>query len=141
MVCCRIRIQPKLDMPIQTVRQVHIANNKIVHSKKVQHVVDSLQKEILLSPQDTNAQKMWEYLRDMIHSISLLILGKKHGKRNYWFHAYSYVMTLATEAKNTVLDDHKWALSQRTLLIFRATRNKVQQTARQCANDYWLHLQ
>ena len=44
------------------------------------------------------------------------------------------------EAKRAALIAYKQSPSERNLHILRAARSKVQQTARQCANEYWTQL-
>ena len=49
-------------------------------------------------------------------------------------------MTPATEAKRNALTAYKANPSDQNRQILWAARSKVQQRARQCANDYWLQL-
>ena len=49
-------------------------------------------------------------------------------------------MTPVIEAKRDDLTAYKANPSEQNLQILRAARSKVQQCARQCANDYWLQL-
>ena len=49
-------------------------------------------------------------------------------------------MTPVIEAKRNALTAYKANPSEQNLHILRAARSKVQQCARQCANDYWLQL-
>ena len=43
-------------------------------------------------------------------------------------------------AKRSAMIEYKREPSQRNLLALKAARSKAQQTARRCANDYWLQL-
>ena len=49
-------------------------------------------------------------------------------------------MTPAIDAKRNTLTAYKASPSEQNLQILRAARSKVQQHAKQCANDYWLQL-
>ena len=44
------------------------------------------------------------------------------------------------EAKRDALTTYKASPSEINLLVLKTARSKVQQAARQCANEYWLHL-
>ena len=49
-------------------------------------------------------------------------------------------MTPVIEAKLAAFVEYKRVPSEQKLQILRAARNKVQQTARHCANEYWTEL-
>ncbi|KAK4328203.1 hypothetical protein Pmani_001325 [Petrolisthes manimaculis] len=49
-------------------------------------------------------------------------------------------MTPVIEAKQSALAEYKRSATERNLQILRAARNKVQRTARRCANEYWMEL-
>lgn len=49
-------------------------------------------------------------------------------------------MTQVIEAKRTVLTEYKRSPSQKKSQLLSATRNKAQQTARNCANEYWKEI-
>ncbi|KAL8607763.1 hypothetical protein ACOMHN_039436 [Nucella lapillus] len=49
-------------------------------------------------------------------------------------------MTPVIEAKRADLAEYKRSPSDKSLQALRAARSKVQQTARRCANEYWLQL-
>ena len=49
-------------------------------------------------------------------------------------------MTPVIEAKRAAPAEYKRLPSERSLQALRAARNKVQQTARRCANEYWQQL-
>ena len=66
--------------------------------------------------------------------------GKKTSKSSDCFEAHSEEMTPVIEAKRNALIAYKANPSDQNLQIFCATCSKVQQRARQCANDYWLQL-
>ena len=75
-----------------------------------------------------------------MHRTALATFGKKASKTHDWFDAKSSKMRPAIEAKRTALMEYKRSPSERNLQIIRAARIKVQQTARQCANEYWTQL-
>ena len=57
-----------------------------------------------------------------------------------WFEAHSEEMTPVIEAKRKALTAYKANPSEQNLQILRAAHSKVQQCARQYANNYWLQL-
>lgn len=93
-------------------------------------------------PTDTNASacKRWEHFRDAVYSAAISIFGKKTSKSAYWFEAHSEKMVPVIEEKRKAHAAYKASPSERHLQALRAARNKVQMSARRCANDYWLQL-
>ena len=57
-----------------------------------------------------------------------------------WFEASISVMEPVIDSKRSALINYKRDPSQKNLRALRAARSKAQQTARRCANDYWLQL-
>ena len=49
-------------------------------------------------------------------------------------------MTPAIEAKRPAFNTYRQTSTERNLHILRSARNKVQQTARRSANEYWTEL-
>lgn len=50
------------------------------------------------------------------------------------------MVTQVIEAKRTVLTEHIRSPSQKKSQLLSAARNKAQQTARNCANEYWKEI-
>ena len=90
-------------------------------------------------PNDSATEK-WEILRDTMHRTALATFGKKPSKTHDWVDAKSTEMRPVIEAKRKALIEYKRSPSERNLQILRAARSKVQQTARRCANEYWIQL-
>ena len=91
-------------------------------------------------PPTANAQDRWKHFRDAVYNAAMSTFGKKTSKSADWFEAHSEEMTSVIEAKRKALTAYKANLSEQNPQILRAARSKVQQRARQCANDYWLQL-
>ncbi|XP_066294595.1 uncharacterized protein [Branchiostoma lanceolatum] len=66
--------------------------------------------------------------------------GRKTTQSHDWFDAKSTEMAPVMEAKRAALAEYKRTPSERNLHVLRAARNKVKQTARRCANEYWSKL-
>ena len=66
--------------------------------------------------------------------------GKRKGNTKDWAEAHSDEMIPLIEEKRLALAYFKNLPSKKKIQILRATRSKVQQTARRCANYYWLQL-
>ena len=61
-------------------------------------------------------------------------------KNTDWYEANITLMEPVIDATRSALINFKRYPSQRNKTTLRAARNKVQQTARHCANNYWLQL-
>ena len=75
-----------------------------------------------------------------MHCTASATFGQNTSKSHDWFKAKSAEMTPIIEAKRAALTEYKRSLSEKTLQILRAARNKVKHTARRYANDYWIEL-
>ena len=92
------------------------------------------------APPATDIDSKWCHLRDSIYSSAFIAFGKKGRRSADWFEAHWKEMQPVTDAKRKALLAHKQNPSTGTRDALRAARNKAQQTARRCANDYWLNL-
>ncbi|XP_066302904.1 uncharacterized protein [Branchiostoma lanceolatum] len=63
----------------------------------------------------------------------------RHPRSKHW-HQLDLILTRRTSPKNVLLTQYKRTPSERNLHVLRAARNKVKQTARRCANEYWSKL-
>ena len=79
-----------------------------------------------------SAEENWNTLRDIIYDTALTTYGKKQRKNT--------LMEPVIDAKRSALINFKRDPSERNKPALRAARNKAQQTARHCANNYWLQL-
>ena len=86
------------------------------------------------------ADDCWNFLRDTIYSSAIETYGKKEHKNTDWFEANITEMEPVIKAKRVALIKYKDNPSQSNLQTLRSTRNKAQQVARRCANDYWAKL-
>ena len=96
----------------------------------------SLLEKALPYPANTSAAQRWEYLRDTIYNAASLTFGKKQAKKADWFEAQLDEIQPFIYEKRRALASCKNSPSERTLLMFREARNKVQQISRRCANDF-----
>nr|KAG5691627.1 hypothetical protein BaRGS_023798 [Batillaria attramentaria] len=88
----------------------------------------------------TDTDSKWYHLRDAIYSSALTTFGKKEHRSADWYEAHWEKLQPVTETKRKALLAHKQNPCPSTRDALRAARNKAQQTARRCANDYWLNL-
>ena len=79
-------------------------------------------------------------MRDAIHRVAMATFGKKISKSQDWFDAKATEMTPVIEAKRHHLAAYKALPNEQNLQALRTARNRVQQTARRCANEYWVQL-
>ncbi|KAI5106715.1 major facilitator superfamily domain-containing protein 1, partial [Silurus meridionalis] len=90
------------------------------------------------TPDDTIDFK-WSHLRNAVYN-SITAYRKKESKNTDWYEAKWKEMEPVTEAKRKALLAYKAAPSPGTLQALRTARKNAQQTARHCANTYWLNL-
>ena len=87
-----------------------------------------------------SAEENWNTLRDIIYDTALTTYGKKQRMNTDRYEANITLMEPVIDAKRSALINFKRDPSQRNKTALRAARNKAQQTARHCANNYWLQL-
>lgn len=100
----------------------------------------ALEESLPLLSQPCSAQQYWDGLRDTIHSMALMVFGKKLRRSNDWFEANASVLAPILEEKRTALTNYKFTASVKTLHVLRTSRRKLQQASRRCANSYWQQL-
>ena len=75
-----------------------------------------------------------------MYNSAITAYGKKESKNTDWYEANWKMMEPVTEAKRKALLAYKAVSSPGTLQALRSARKNAQQTARHCANTYWLNL-
>ena len=94
----------------------------------------------MTSPPSTDVRERWEYPRDTVYNIVMSTFSKGQVKSAQWLKAYSEKMLPLIEERSYALAMYKSSPRVKNLQALRTVRSKVQQTARRCANDYWLQL-
>ena len=117
-----------------------IDTSKMRQPDLVEQFTVDLERELAASQPRDSATEKWETLRDIMHRTGLATFGRKTSKSQDWFEAKSIEMTPVIEAKLAAFVEYKRVPSEQNLQILRAARNKAQQTARHCANEYWPEL-
>ena len=74
----------------------------------------------------------------LYYDSGMSCFSKKESQNPDWFEAGIAVLEPTIEGKRTSLVNFKREPSEKTLATHRQAKNNVQQTARRCANDYWL---
>ena len=87
-----------------------------------------------------SATARWTLLSSAIHESAIEAYGKQERRNVDWYDANLTVMEPQTIAKRQALLNYKNSPNQKTLEALRRARNKSQELARKCANDYWLQL-
>ena len=88
----------------------------------------------------TTAGAKWEQVRTALYQSGLETLGRKEHCNVGWFEANWEEMEPVVEAKRAARLAHEKNPCQATRDALRAARSMCQQTARGCANDYWIKL-
>ena len=140
LVCCKMKIQPKKFHRSRQAGKPRINTNNMAQPDLVQLFATDLEKELAALETDSSATKTWEEVRDVIHRVAMATFGKKTSKSQDWFDAKATELTPIIEAKRLILAAYKALPSEQNLQALRTARNHVQQTARRCANEYWLQL-
>ena len=140
LVCCKIRLQPKRFHRTKQKGIPRIDVSKMSQATLKEQFAAAFEKELRPSQPGDSATEMWETLRNTMHQTAMATFGKKTSKTHDWFEAKSAAMIPVIEAKRNAHGQYKQSPSAKNLQIFRAARNKVQQTARRCANEYWMEL-
>lgn len=140
LVCCKIKMQPKRFHRTKKQGNPRIEISKMSQPDLVNQFTEAFEREIDASHLGDSATEKWEALRDIMHRTALTTFGKKTSKSHDCFEAKSTKMIPIIEAKRIALVEYKRSPSTRNLQILRTARNRVQQTARRCANEYWIEL-
>ena len=139
LVCSKVKLRAKSLHRTRKEGRPRIDISKTRDHRKVEEFAQVLE-DSLPGPPTANAQDRWKHFRDAVYNAAMSTFGKKTSKSADWFEAHSEEMTPVTEAKRNALTAYKANPSDQNLKILRGARSKVQQRARQCANDYWLQL-
>ena len=140
LVCCKMKIQPKKFHRARQAGKPRINTNNMSQPDLVQLFATNLEKELATLETDSSATKTWEEIREIIHRVAMATFGKKTSKSQDWFGAKATEITPIIEAKRLILAAYKALPSEQNLQALRTARNHVQQTARRCANEYWVQL-
>jgi len=89
---------------------------------------------------DESAQTRWEHFRDKVYEAAIESFGKRTTTSPDWFEAYSETMLPVIEEKRLALSAYKTRSTRSNLHKLRTARQRVQATARKCANEFWLNL-
>ena len=108
--------------------------------EKVEEFAKSLEDALSAKQPHNSASKKWDHLRETIQKTAFATFGRQTSKNNDWFEAKSSELTPVIKAKRAALAEYKRSPSEKSLQALRVARSKVQQTARRCANEYWLQL-
>ena len=140
LVCCKIKLQPKRFHHGKKQGNPRIDVNKMNRPDLVEQFAERFENKLECLQTGDSATEKWKNLRDTMHRTALATFGKKSSKSHDWFEAKASEMKPIIEAKRHALAEYKRTPSGRNLQILRTARNKAQQTARRCANEYWTEL-
>ena len=108
---------------------------------KAQELLDTLRTSFAMGREEpTDANSKWSLVRTTLYQSGLEVLGKRERRNEDWFEANWQEMEPVVDAKRKARLAHANNPCQATRDALRAARSKCQQTARRCANDYWLQL-
>ena len=142
LMATKVKLKPKKFHNSKRKGQPRINISKTAYPEKNQEFNEQLEETLDTAHRNAerNAEDSWNSLRNAIYSTAVLTYGKKERKNTDWFEASITEMEPVIDAKRSAFISYKRDPSQRNLQALRAARSKAQQTARRCANDYWLQL-
>ncbi|GAA6107151.1 uncharacterized protein LOC118407100 [Tachysurus ichikawai] len=108
--------------------------------EKTQQFICKLHEALTKETPDDTIDSKWSQLRNAVYNSAITAYGKKESKNTDWYEANWEEMEPVTEAKRKALLAYKAVSSPGTLQALRTARKNAQQTARHCANTYWLKL-
>ena len=142
LIATKVKLKPKKFHHSKRKGQPRLNTSKTAYPNKNQEFNERLEDSLntVHSIAEQSAEDSWNSLRNAIYSAAVLTYGKKERKNTDWFEASITEMQPVIDAKRSTLISYKRDPSQKNLQALRAARSKAQQTARRCANDYWLQL-
>ena len=106
----------------------------------IQQFNNTLKKKLESTLTEKSALRKWDKLRNTIYSTALDTFGKKTSKTCDWFDSKATVMMPAIEDKRSAHLQYINLPYSKNLQALEDARKKVQQTARRCANEFWVEL-
>ena len=140
LVCSKIKLIPKKVHRCKPAGKQKIDGSKTSIPAKAAEFVEAVAKALDSLPLTSNGTEYWNTLRDTVHSTAFQIFGRVGSQQNDWFIANYAILAPLLEEKRVALLAYDQCPSEKNLHALRSARNKVQATARRCANDYWLAL-
>ncbi|XP_047498459.1 uncharacterized protein LOC125045298 [Penaeus chinensis] len=141
LVASKVRIAPREIHHSKKSRRPRVNTCNATNPFKMQGFLNLLNVTLAREmSEDDTTDLIWSHLRDSIYSAAISAYGKKEHKNADWFEAHWDRMEPVVEAKRKTLLAYKNAPNPTTLTALRVARKTSQQTARHCANTYWLNL-
>ena len=141
LVASKVRIVPRKLHHSKTKGRPRVITCCTSNPAKTQHFLNCPDENLARkTSEDDTTESKWAHLRDAVYSAAITAYGKKTRKNADWLEAHWEEMEPVTEAKRKALLAYKTTPSPSTLADLKAARKASQQTARHCANTYWLNL-
>ena len=140
LVCCMVKLHPKKFHHTRQPGKPRINTQNMTQPDLVQLFANNLEQETMIEDSGSTKTKSWDEVRDAIHQVAMATFGKKTPKSQDWFDANATEMKPVIEAKRQHLAAYKAVPNEQNLQALRTARNRAQQTARRCANEYWVQL-
>ena len=140
LVCCKIKLQPKKFHHARQPGKPKIDTTKMSQQNLIEQFSAVFEEKVSAMKHTETATERWTDLCNIMHDTALTTFGRKMAKSEDWFDAKASEMTPVIEAKRRALAEDKAKPSAETKQALKAARSQVQQTARRCANEYWIHL-
>jgi len=140
LVASKVRIIPKKLHHAKKNGRPRINTCCASNPEKTQQFICKLHEALTKETPDDTIDSKWSHVRDAVYNSAITAYGKKEHKNTDWYEASWEEMEPVTEAKRKANLAYKAAPSIGTLQALRTARKNAQQTARHCANTYWLNL-
>ena len=140
LVASKVRLTPKKLHHSKKKLRPRINTSCTRDPEKTQQLINRLADTLSEPPADDTINSKWSCLREATYNAAITAYGKKERKNEDWYDAHWEEMEPVIEAKRKALLAYKSKPSPTTLQALRTARSKAQQTARHCANTYWLNI-
>ena len=140
LVCCKLKVQAKYFYRTKQPGKPRIDTSKMSKPDLVQQFSTSLTEKLGSTPTEKSALSKWEKLRNTMYITALETFGKKTSKTCDWFDSKATVMMPVVEEKRSAHLQYINLPNLKNLQALKEARKKVRQSARRCANEYWVEL-
>ena len=141
LICSKVRLTTKKIHRSKTKGLPRINSSGTKDPQRIQQFENVFSEKLTaVTHIENDVDSRWVFLRDTVYTSALTAFGKRERRNADWYEAHWEEIQPVTKAKREALLAFKQNPCPSTRDALRAARNKAQQTARRCANDYWLNL-
>ena len=137
MVVGKLRLQPRKPETTSNACIQKIDVNKLSDPKVKRGLLMKLQE---MTMGGDSIEDKWSSIHNAINECAKEEIGPSKRPNNDWFEENLHIMQPKIDDKRKAYLNHKQSPNAENLHLLRQARNATQQTARDCANAYWIEL-